>query len=59
LPELNNNEFTMALEKHEEFRTRVKRNRNSLMSIKSAVKSPKMTGMKKYETSLSYNYASP
>jgi len=58
LPELNNNEFTMALEKHEEFRTRVKRNRNSLLTIKNTAKSPKLT-MKPHETSLSYNYATP
>lgn len=48
----------MALEKNEEFRTKVKRNRNSLMTIKSAIKSPKLT-MKKNETSLSYNHATP
>jgi len=62
LPELNNNEFTMALEKHEEFRTRVKRNRNSLANtnniIRNTAKSPKLTA-KAHETSLSYNYATP
>lgn len=44
----------MALEKHEEFRTRVKRNRNSLMTIKNTAKSPKLT-MKPHETSFSHN----
>jgi len=59
LPELNNNEFTMALEKNEEFRTKVKRNRNSLFNIKATAKSPKLTATKPHETSLSYNYATP
>jgi len=58
LPELNNNEFTMALEKHEEFRTKVKRNRNSLMTIKNTARSPKLTS-KPHETSYSGNYATP
>ena len=47
----------MALEIHEEFRTKVKRNRNSLMTIKSAAKSP--NSRIKNEISLSYNHASP
>jgi hypothetical protein len=55
LPELNNNEFTMALENHEDMRTKVKRHRNSLIAIKStAARSPKLTP-KIHETSLSYN----
>ena len=48
----------MALEKHEEIRTKVKRDRNQLISIKNTAKSPRLTAEAR-KTSLSYNYATP